>query len=207
MKEENVMGWITRCACHFKNGKVDRLQEIYDIWENQNEGRTHVLKLSLVGKVVYGAIQVVETGMTWGLVALTDVKGDDFSYKDMDESCGPNRYDCPVSILKLLSPTTNENALEWRKKCYDRAMERKMDAKLKKKLEKLPIGTMIEFESEVELHSKNPLHIYTIHKGDTIRLIKRFNRFNKTVWQDAKNTPAPVWKTKWISKNYYVIDE
>ena len=125
------MGWTTIRANHFKNGKVDRLQEIYDMWENQNEGRTHVVKMSLVGTVVYGAIQVVETGMVWGLVVLTSVKREDFSYKDLDESCGPYSYNCPVTILELLSPTTNENSLEWRKRCYERANERSRKAKFK----------------------------------------------------------------------------
>lgn len=48
----------------------------------------------------------------------------DLGYKDMDESSGPLQYDCPVSILKLLSPTDNENTMEWRKKCYERSKKK-----------------------------------------------------------------------------------
>ena len=201
------MGWTTIRANHFKNGKVDRLQEIYDMWENQNEGRTHVVKMSLVGTVVYGAIQVVETGMVWGLVVLTSVTRDDFSYKDLDESCGPYSYNCPVTILELLSPTTNENSLEWRKRCYERANERSRKAKFKKKIDKLPVGTVIEFESEVGLHSTNPLYLYGVDKGETVRLVKRLNGYNKKVWRDEKSDPSPIWKTSWIPKNYRVIHE
>ena len=78
---------------------------------------------------------------TFGVVFLTSVDSKDyynFSYKDMDESCGPFSYDCPESILKLLSPTDNEFALNWRKKCREHLQKRKT-------LKNAPIGTTIEF--------------------------------------------------------------
>ena len=31
----------------------------------------------------------------------------------------PYHYECPKSILKLLTPTDNELANEWREKCYE----------------------------------------------------------------------------------------
>ena len=41
-----------------------------------------------------------------------------FGYKDMDETMGPCYYNCPEKILRILSPTTNEYAIKWRKKCW-----------------------------------------------------------------------------------------
>lgn len=56
-----------------------------------------------------------------GIVCLLNRRKEyyNFGYKDMDESMGPNEDHCPVSILNLLSPTTNEWANEWRARCYN----------------------------------------------------------------------------------------
>ena len=54
------------------------------------------------------------------VVVLTSVRnGRYFGYKDMDESELPFYYNCPESILKLLTPTENANANEWRKRCRE----------------------------------------------------------------------------------------
>lgn len=56
------------------------------------------------------------------MVMLTSTRnGTEFAYKDMDETCGPCAYDCPESILKLLSPTDSQWANEWREKCRAKA--------------------------------------------------------------------------------------
>jgi hypothetical protein len=43
-----------------------------------------------------------------------------FGYKEMDESMGPVKSECPKRILKLLTPTDEQEALEWRRRCWDR---------------------------------------------------------------------------------------
>lgn len=58
---------------------------------------------------------------------LTSISGNNFSYKDMDETMIPCYYDCPESILKLLSDTNNENALEYRRLCREKRRKRKND--------------------------------------------------------------------------------
>ncbi len=40
-----------------------------------------------------------------------------FGYKDVTECMGPYQTECPARILDLLTPTTNEYALEWRAAC------------------------------------------------------------------------------------------
>ena len=49
--------------------------------------------------------------------------------KDMDETMLPFYYDCPESILKLLTPTDNKNANIWREKCRKRNKDKKVLAK------------------------------------------------------------------------------
>jgi len=57
--------------------------------------------------------------------------GYDIGYKDMDESMGPCESECPERILRLLTPTSHEYALAWRKRCREIIAERK-SLKLKK---------------------------------------------------------------------------
>ncbi|MEL7464845.1 MAG: hypothetical protein AAFN79_12300 [Pseudomonadota bacterium] len=57
----------------------------------------------------------------FGAVFLTRQDRGEWLYKDMDEGMGPYECGAPVSILDLLSPTTNESALCWRKRCRARA--------------------------------------------------------------------------------------
>ena len=95
----------------------------------------------------------------------------EFYYKDMDESSGPYAYDCPKSILDLLSPTTNEFALNWRRKCYAN-IERKKD---KNSLSNLPLGTIIEVILPFDLNH--------YAKGEKIQLTKeKFWHNNRTFW-------------------------
>ena len=123
--------------------------------EGLNEGFYRLEKSTMIGSVYYAAV----TGLkrynegkkedvpkdeqhTFGVVFLTSVDSKDyynFSYKDMDETCGPFCYDCPESILKLLSPTTSEFAQKWRDGC-------RKHRKLRKALNDLPVGSVIEFE-------------------------------------------------------------
>lgn len=51
--------------------------------------------------------------------------GHDIGYKDMDESVGPCECECPERILQLLTPTSHEYALSWRKRCWEIITERK----------------------------------------------------------------------------------
>ena len=150
------MGWTSYHATHYKNGKVDRKAECDAYFtEGLNEGFYRLEKSTMIGSVYYAAV----TGLkrynegkkedvpkdeqhTFGVVFLTSVDSKDyynFSYKDMDETCGPFCYDCPESILKLLSPTTSEFAQKWRDGC-------RKHRKLRKALNDLPVGSVIEIE-------------------------------------------------------------
>ncbi|MFR8621990.1 hypothetical protein [[Ruminococcus] torques] len=71
------------------------------------------------------------------VVVLTSVRnGRYFGYKDMDESELPFYYNCPESILKLLTPTENADANEWRKRCREYNLK-------KKELDKAPLNTSV----------------------------------------------------------------
>ena len=162
------MGWLEYHATyHYKDGSVNRKKECDHHFEGGlNEGHYKILKSTMVGSVYYAAIMPLrkpafnENGEhakdvdgNWiyvpiparerevvGVVMLTSTRrnGLYFAYKAMDETVGPCYYDCPETILDLLTPTTQAYALEWRSKCRERIG--------KPDHGKLPVGTIIEFE-------------------------------------------------------------
>ena len=91
--------------------------------------------------------------------------------------------DCPPkSIIALLTPTDNEYALLWRKRCLDTHSS-------KAHLAKLPIGAVIEF-------SRN---------GKTVRLEKHeaAYQFKKPFWWNGSN----YYPKKYIPRTYNIIKE
>ncbi len=53
-----------------------------------------------------------------------------FGYKDMDESMGPVESECLEKILKLLMPTDEKYAIEWRERCWSNLKKKKACPKL-----------------------------------------------------------------------------
>lgn len=172
------MGWTCYHATEYKkNGAVNRKAECDKqlTWENDN-WRVSVVKSQMVGTTYYAAVKREDkhTGgkevvgmvmLTCGIIDRNDPYFN-FGYKDIPETMGPNKYDCPVSILNLLTSTDSEWANEWREKCYENAK--------KTKLSDLPIGTVIKF---------------TNWNGDEYILTKMAPnyQFKKTWWYNAEN--------------------
>lgn len=121
------MGWssypINLCDNYVNNkGEFDRKAFLDHEWNAQtDEAQWKVLKSSLVGSTWYAAIEhtifCTEETTVFAMVVITSIEHGEFWYKELSEDMGPYHYDCPVGILKLLSPTKSEYALEWRKNC------------------------------------------------------------------------------------------
>lgn len=194
------MGWTSYHATHYKNGKIDRKAECDAYFmEGLNRGHYDVLKSAMVGSTYYAAVQGLrryvgkdENGtyiyepipenkrITFGVVFKTSTDMKDyynFSYKDMDETCGPYERDCPKGILDLLSPTDNEFANEWRKACYANIVKKKNSAS------NLPVGSVIKVTM--------PFETRYFHKGDKVTLEKR-TRLSRTAWYDT------IWSVRFL---------
>lgn len=179
------MGWTSYHATHYKNGQIDRKAECDAYWlEGLNAGHFEVVKSAMVGIVYYAAIRALKKYVgkddndksiyedipedqreTFGVVFLTSTDKKDyfnFAYKDISEDMGPYESKCPVGIIKVLSPTTNANALAWRARCIENAK--------KKSVKDVPVGTIIEFED---------------YNGNTVRLVKRNPAYQfRTTWYE-----------------------
>lgn len=141
------MGWTFSHATEYKNGRVDRKAECDKVINSQTETRTDtVLKSVMKGTTYYAAVETIKNGTreVWAAVFLTSSDKKDpywnFGYKDMDETMGPYKYDCPARILDLLTPTDNAAANYWRNECRRQAEIKKDDT-----LNKLPIGAMVKW--------------------------------------------------------------
>lgn len=126
-KDDFIMGWTSYFATEYRNGKVDRMAEFMKEFDNSSyaDGTVlHIVKASIVGSTIYAAAcrkrpeEDIEGKNIFCIVCLTSVQNGIFYFKDMLDTVGPYETKCPIGILKLLSPTNNECANEWRKKCY-----------------------------------------------------------------------------------------
>jgi hypothetical protein len=121
-------------------------------WSEDSPYRYTVLDSAIVNLTTfYAAVERVHktTGEreVWAAVFLLgygrrSFDDHNFGWKDMDERCGPVESSCPERILKLLTPTDNEYANEWRKRCWANIEARKVRPKIEK-------GT------QLELYGKN----------------------------------------------------
>ncbi|MDE6627408.1 MAG: hypothetical protein K2O59_01650 [Lachnospiraceae bacterium] len=171
------MGWeYIHATKYTSKGAVDKKAEIDEHYNWQDEKKkVQVIKSCMVGATYYGAIQVTyfDTGKREVCASVVLTHTDSQSYynlgmKFMTECSGPYAVNCPASILKLLTPTEDEYAIEWRKQCYA-AIERK---KSPRALKNLPIGAVIR---------------YTNRNGEVIELLKHRPgyQFKRPFWYCA----------------------
>lgn len=165
-----VMGWTAYKAIHYKNGKIDRKGECDYIFSR--ETKYELVKSVMVGTVYYAAVRNIDTGEVWAAVFLTQVDGDEFAYKDMDETVIPCYYDCPNSILNLLTSTDNEHSNYWREKCRENNA-RKHSPKAFGKLK----------EGQQVMWTVPDDRFDGLNRGDKVRMVKaKVNGMKRCVW-------------------------
>lgn len=86
-----------------------------------------------------------------------------FGYKDMDETMHPYYYNCPERILKLLTPTDNTSAWEWRQTCWEKINKRKARPKLK-------VGDKIKFKTPLNFTNGDKISEFIVTKVRPFRL-------------------------------------
>jgi len=130
------MGWSIYSAASSPQNKEQEYDEIRRLctWDGDKATNT-LVDAKKVGSTWYAAMRITPKDETHtdsqyiadddgsfviAVVFLTSRERGEWGYKDMSESMGPCYYDCPASILALLSPLTGEGyAKEWRAKCEE----------------------------------------------------------------------------------------
>lgn len=199
------MGWTTYHVEVSPNGKIDRKGELDNMYiqkEHIGSDGTHypelcVLKSAMIGSTYYAAIKSVLKNEVnvFAVIVLTSVNNklyDNFGYKNMSENCGPYYYQCPMGILKLLTPTTDELALEWREKCY----EYHNNKRNKDSLNNLPIGSKIA--------AIVPYDTTAANKGDKVIFTKcgGYKKGSHSYWFGN----GYRWSIKQIGNNYEILE-
>lgn len=204
------MGWTGLYVAHntgieyTTRGTVDRkatLDKRFTCASSDGLRTWEVVKSTLRGSTYYAAVRTVDAGAgtvtTWALVCLTSVTGKGwnqyFNYKDMSEDMGPYSYDCPVSILDMLSDTDSKCAQEWRAACREKAAKKKAENKNPDSLKNLPVGSVITFICQWDMTGGTK-------RGDTITLQKVQKWDGKTCWTDGYYR----WKNSLIPEEYTV---
>jgi hypothetical protein len=109
----------------------------------------------------------------------------DISYKDMDETMGPNIDNCPLRILDALAdhPPGNEYAAAWRARC--RAKHTKPRPKA---------NQIVKFPNPILFGNGDKLDTFRYVKGSTFQAEPPGNRFVNyriTNWKDQDYTILP----------------
>lgn len=136
----------------------DYMDSLYN-WESESK-KYRVLKSAIVSMhEYYAAVEIVEKGTgkreVVAIVALLHIDSKELGKKTMDETCGPYSYNCPESILNLLTETNSEWAQEWRAKCRKQIANRK-------KVFSLKAGTVIKFDKPLSFSNGLELDTFTV---------------------------------------------
>ena len=183
------MGWTE--TYWTKGTKVkDWFAEQYN-YENDKVKQT-VIDCALVARTeAFGAIEQVikETGerrVNMAVVIMKFYNGYDynFMYKDMDETFGPNICRCPKRLMKLLTPTDNEYALNWRAKVTEYWTTK--DAS-NKKLKKLNAGDTVVFTETLRFSGGTSFKSLQVHSTKPMRFTDgSVNLFGSTALSEYK---------------------
>ena len=164
------MGWLFMHHHHMGGHKSAKsyLDAQFTYSHPTDDGGTRGLRVLASAcpgnRVWYAAAQVIDDGAggeVFALVCLVrwnpkSTDGHAFGYTDMEESMGPYEDGCPAKILDLLTPTTSENALDWRRSCR---------ARLARRARKIVDGMRIKLA--------RPLTFTDGYEGDAFVVVKR----------------------------------
>lgn len=181
------MGWLCYDIYTSPKKECDRLLN----YEDENIIQ-ETLGSCMKGNVYYAAVsrtnKTTNTNIVFAAVFRTFYsprakKEPNFGYKDMDETMHPYYYDFPEKYFKLLTPTDNKYAIEWRQRVYK-------NIEAKKNLAKIKYGDKIQFKSPIETTSG-------VKIGDTIIIEKKRGYFLRNgYWK---------WPKKWIPAEFEII--
>ncbi len=155
-------------------------------------GRREILACATVRNVFYAAVRENgpipegggKLGEVWALVVLMQrTRGVmNFGYKDMSESMGPVEAKAPASVLDQLTPTTNEYALEWRRRCREAIAYRAALPKVKR-------GDTVTFARPLTFGNGATVSTFTFLERTTFRA-EEGNAFVCRIpkWRDRAHT-------------------
>lgn len=210
------MGW-TSISVHelnynFQTKKYDRKSWLDNNYNSETKDyKWEVLKSSMVGTTWYGAIKRTKKAtneiIVFGETILTAIDHGEFFYKEVSESMGPYTIDCPLNILKLLTPTDDPYSLQWRDKCVAKHQFIRLSRKWWDIAQDSSRTRYLVYEVPYEIKDKNEVKYY---KGDKIYLTYGKYRYHGKViscWTDGdlhfSKKDIDIFKCIFVLGDYY----
>jgi len=178
------MGWT---SYHLERGQAGNEFKKMLTWESET-AKNELVQGAFNGfKEYYAAVKttIKATGetYTWAFVAMINwYRGyENFCYKDMDETMGPNIRNCPLSILKLLTPTeqiagmtgnARKYAKQWRIACWETALQKK----------NFKNGDIIKFPAKISFRNGEERDIFYVEKVGRRMRFKAYDVVRKTAF-------------------------
>lgn len=104
------------------------------------------IKVSCVGNHLWQVREHLnDDGTTERYIVLSLLSNDDggWGHKDMTEDMGPNYYDCPLSLLKMVPCPDSPYAREWRRKVREHHDRKNALSRMSKSIE---VGDIVFFK-------------------------------------------------------------
>lgn len=144
----------------------------------------------------YAAVELLANGVATSVIAvICEVRwtpnaadGYVFAYKNMTENAGPCSDECPDRILRLLSPTEDEGALDWRERCRTR---------LRQRVRPVTDGMRVRFPEPIRFedgHSATEFIVVKRGARITVRCASGFGHYRIRNFRDLPWTVVPVTK-------------
>jgi hypothetical protein len=108
------MGWT---AGELRGRFTSRAAIAFDLGE---DFAARVIDTARYGRVIYAAVRSADSREVFGLVLLTERRGNVLYTKPVSENMGPVEDRCPARILDLLTAPSNDHARQWRARCRAR---------------------------------------------------------------------------------------
>lgn len=175
------MGWIFGHRNPGESTIAETFAKIfnYNKPEQKQSGKIIACKSSL--NVAYMAYEIIDGDRreVIALVCLIKHVKDyyNFGYKDMEENMGPCEHQCPESILDLLTPTTHEYAIEWRKACRDWNEKRK----------RIHPGVWVRFKEPLRFRNGTRQDIFK-YQGKNLFIDQYGSRYRISSWHEYEFT-------------------
>jgi hypothetical protein len=123
------MGWDSG----YVPKSVKTIDYLRDYWTD--DGRWECLAIGTGVRehgqsVYYAAVKVVATGEVFAGITLVKRSHGELAKKTGSEDEGYGYHDCPAKVFKLLTPTTNAYAIEWRAKVAEHLAKKKATPKV-----------------------------------------------------------------------------
>jgi len=164
------MGWWLSNEHHEK--AIDYIKQDYP----------NIIKHSQRGNVIYTAIKCKDDKIV-GCVFRVRKDNRSWGYKEMSEDMHPYYYDCPESILKILSPTDCERCNQWRKNCREKAKQTSLDNKKRLQVEN---GDIVIFEKPVRFSNGDEIQKFFVackKKGIFTKEINAYANYRIRGWK------------------------